>query len=54
MLPEPDGPTIMRTEKVYVPVDEHPDVIICFVLFFVFIFTVKHIVTIIKYLFSTF
>ncbi|XP_017491480.1 PREDICTED: protein held out wings-like, partial [Rhagoletis zephyria] len=25
VLPEPDGPTIMRTEKVYVPVDEHPD-----------------------------
>lgn len=44
----------MRTEKVYVPVDEHPDVIICFVLFFVFKITVKHIVTIIKYLFSTF
>lgn len=26
MLPEPDGPVISKTEKVYVPVKEHPDV----------------------------
>ena len=26
VLPEAEGPVIMRTEKVYVPVEEHPDV----------------------------
>ena len=26
ILPEPEGPVIMRTEKVYVPVEEHPEV----------------------------
>ena len=28
VLPEPEGPIILRTEKVYVPVEEHPDVTI--------------------------
>lgn len=26
ILPEPDGPVTTLTEKVYVPVKEHPDV----------------------------
>lgn len=26
ILPEPDGPIVNKMEKVYVPVDEHPDV----------------------------
>lgn len=26
VLPDPDGPVIAKTEKVYVPVKEHPDV----------------------------
>lgn len=26
VLPEPEGAVIMRTEKVYVPVEEHPEV----------------------------
>lgn len=26
VLPEPDGPVVVRTEKVYVPVEQHPDV----------------------------
>lgn len=31
VLPEPDGPVTTLTEKVYVPVKEHPDVSILFI-----------------------
>lgn len=32
VLPDPDGPVTTLTEKVYVPVKEHPDVSIFFIL----------------------